>query len=269
MLLCAGCATTPTVKTGPIKGGPKVEAPAETPPPNAGSGGEASKPTAKKAKEAPKRPVTAEFVVSLAAIREDAALKARKEQPENHIRMLDETRQLYQEALKIDPEYNKAQEGLVRVYTQMGDHHKAQELLRKALDKNPNDARLWQELGMTYNRQKNAEEALRCFQKALAIDPENRQHMRVIGYTLVWSGRVNEGVPHLVRSLGKAQAHYNVAGVLARQNRLEEAQQHLQIALEDNPRFERAQQMLSALRSGSPVTPAPDLTPALSFLPVD
>ena len=216
--------------------------------------------------------------VALVAIKEEAAMKKKTEEPETSMRMLDETRQMYQEILKTAPDNQKAQEGLVRVYTSMGEHHKARDIIRKNLDKNPKDARLWVEVGMTYNRQKNIDEALRCFRKATELDPENRQYVKVLGYTLVWAGRVNEGMPHLVRAIGEAPAHYNVAGILARQNHLEDARRHLQITLDLDPDFDRAKDMLTRLRETSPAGAAPsgiapagaaDLSPTLGFTPLD
>jgi tetratricopeptide (TPR) repeat protein len=272
-LLLTGCATGPTVKTGPLTVGARSTSstppPAEAPPPTA-------KTVTKKVKDAPKRSASPALEVSLAEIQEDAALKKKKDEPETCIRLLDEARQQYQRVLKMDPDNVKAQEGLVRVYTQMGEHHKAQEILRKKLASTPQDSRLWVELGMSCNRQKNYDEALRCFRKALEIDPESKQFMKVTGYTLVWMGRVNEGVPYLTRSLGAAPAHYNVAGILMRQNQMDEARRHLQLALDANPEFDRAKDMLTRLREGTGAAPAtagaagaPEAFPALGFAPVD
>jgi len=225
---------------------------------------------AQRAKDGPKRAPSAEFIVSLAAMSEEAAKKKKKTEPEQFIRSMDETRRLYQEALKVDPNYEKAQHGLIRAHTQLGEHHKAQDIVRAGLEKNPRDGRLWVELGMTYNRQKNYEEALKAFRKGLEVDPENRQYKQAMGFTLVWSGRLNEGMEYLTVALGKAGAHYNAAGILRQQNRLDEAKQHLQMCLDADRNFERAREMLAELRPAAPAptTPGAEILPAGGLAPV-
>ncbi|MFO0966280.1 MAG: tetratricopeptide repeat protein [Gemmataceae bacterium] len=275
-LLVTGCTTTPGVRTGPLMVGTASATTSSAPP--AEPAPPAKPAVVEKKSKDPARRASPDLEVALVAIKEEAAMKKKTEEPETSMRMLDETRQMYQEILKTAPDNQKAQEGLVRVYTSMGEHHKARDIIRKNLDKNPKDARLWVEVGMTYNRQKNIDEALRCFRKATELDPENRQYVKVLGYTLVWAGRVNEGMPHLVRAIGEAPAHYNVAGILARQNHLEDARRHLQITLDLDPDFDRAKDMLTRLRETSPAGAAPsgiapagaaDLSPTLGFTPLD
>ena len=231
-------------------------------------------PTSKQAELKKSRRPSAELVTSLAVIREEASVKRKEAAPDEFIRMLDDARQLYLEALKLDSDYRKAQDGLVRVYTYMGEHHKAQEILQKMLQKQPQNGGIWIDLGMSYNRQKNTDEALRCFRKALETDPDNRQYMQPLGFTLVWAGRVNEGAEYLTKVMGNATAHYNVAGILRQQDRLDEARQHLQLALEADPAHQRARDMLASLRSGpvlpDQIVPAEALTgtdPRLAFIP--
>lgn len=269
-LLLAGCANTQGVKKAVIgpgtsstivsTGGPTVPA-AEVAP--------VVRPAAKKAKEEPMRDPRPETLVSLGSIAEGEGLQKKKNEPEHFVKAMDTARKYYQRALKNDPSCGKAQEGLVRVYTQLGEHHRAQEILRQGLEKNPAEARLWLELGMTYNRQKNFAEGIKSIRKAREIDPENVDYMKVMGYTLVRVDRVSEGLEHLIPALGKAAAHYNVAGIMRQQGRGEEAQQHLQQCLAADPGFKRAQDMLASLRSGAPAPTTPEVLPALGFVPLD
>lgn len=262
-LLLAGCANTgggnklvrgsEGISALPPTGGPAV------PPEPVPEVRTVSRKEAPGKKPEPMRDPRPGTLVELGQIAEkEALLKKSKEAPEAFIKKLDTAREYYQRALKGDPTFLKAQEGLVRVYTQLGEHHRAQDVLRKALEKNPEEARLWLELGMTYNRQKNFNEGLKHIRKAREIDPENREFMKVMGYTLARVGKVQEGLEHLIPALGEAGAHYNMAGILRQQGNMDGAQQHLQICLRLDAGHEKARTMLDGLRGG----PAPGTVPA-------
>src|SRR5262249_23122306 len=163
--LAAGCVTSPS----PI--------PISEIPPNA---------VVQKPAEGPKRPPMPGTVVSLARIKERAADEGKDRAQQ--MKLYDETRQLYQNALKIDANCRDATQGLARVYTRLEDYPHALETYQKALDKNPNDHGMWFDLGSCHNRKKDFARAVPCFSKALQLDPENRQYMTTLGFTLAYAG---------------------------------------------------------------------------------
>lgn len=198
-----------------------------------------------KAKEEPKRTPLPGTVVALAVLKEREADKS-KDSAEQ-IRLYDEARRFYQEALKIDAAYRDAVQGLARVYMRMDDFEHAFEAYRKALDKNPKDHGMWFDMGTCHNRHKDLAQAIGCFQKALEIDPENIQYMKTLGFTLARAGQVEQSLPYLTRALGSALAHYNIARMLEHMGQVDPSRQHLQIALQINPNCEQAREMLAAM----------------------
>src|SRR5262249_52283714 len=147
--------------------------------------------------------------------------------PAKQIKLRDEARIFYQDALKIDPNYRDAQAGLARIYSMMGEHERAFETLNKAMKKNPKDGGLWYDLGMCHNRKKEFAEACRCFQKALEYEPENRQTMQTYGFTLARLGQVDEAVAVLTRAEGNAVGQYHVARMMLHLGQPEASQRHL------------------------------------------
>ena len=129
----------------------------------------------------------------------------------------------------------------------MDDFARALELYHKALDKTPQDHGLWFDMGLCLNRQKEWVRAIPCFQKALELDPENRQYMKTLGFTLVRAGQTEQGLTHLSHAMGTALAHYNVAHMLDHMQQPDQCRLHLQLALEINPNLEQARDMLASL----------------------
>jgi tetratricopeptide (TPR) repeat protein len=229
LALGAGCVTTQPNSQ------PQANAP--EPPPHV---------AVQKAPDGPKRPPLPGTVVALAVIRERAADKAGSDKAQQ-MKLYDEARQLYQEALKIDPKHRDAVQGLARVYIGMGDYSHALEIYQKALDKNPKDHGLWYDMGMCYSRKKELARGLPCFQKALELEPENRQYMKTLGFTYVRLGQTEPGLAVLTRALGTALAHYNLAGMMYHMGDAEKCREHLNLALQINPDLEQAREMLAAL----------------------
>src|SRR5262245_1430961 len=205
-----------------------------------------------KAKETPRTPKAA-TVVSLAVMKEREANLAKD--PAKQIKLRDEARLFYQDALKIDSNCRDAQAGLARIYSMMGEHARAMETLEKAMKKNPKDGGLWHEMGMCHNRKKQFNEACRCFEKSLEFEPENRQTMQALGFTLARLGQVNQAVAILTRAEGAAVGEYHVARMMLHMGQPEVCKQHLGLALRADPNFEPALQLLASLnQSGTPTT---------------
>jgi tetratricopeptide (TPR) repeat protein len=231
LTLGSGCvATQPTSPSTPAD-----------PPPHA---------TVQKASDGPKRPPLPGTVVALAIIKERDADRCKD--PTQQMKLYDEARQYFQEALKIDAKYRDAIQGLARVYTRLEDFPHALDIYQKALDKTPQDHGLWFDLGMCYSHKKELAQALSCFQKALELDPENRLYMKKLGFMLARVGQTEQGLAVLTRAMGTALAHYNVARMMDHMGQPEQCRQHLQLALEANPNLDQARDMLTATETPRP-----------------
>jgi tetratricopeptide (TPR) repeat protein len=205
-----------------------------------------------KAKDGPKRKPKAETVIALAVMKETDADKV--EDAAGQMKVRDEARMYFREAIKIDPKCREAYQGLARVLAKMGDYDKAFETYQQALAANPKDAFLWYDLGQCHNKRKQFDQAIDCFKKSLEIDPENRQFMQVMGFTLARANRPDESLPYLKLSMGEAQAHLNLARMMQHLKQEENCRRHLTLALQLDPNMTLARDMLTQMtRGGAPL----------------
>lgn len=243
LALGSGCVTTQTAQN-PTR-------PTETPPQG----------TVVKESSGPKRPPLPGTVVALAVMKEREA--AGTHDAARQIKIYDEARQYFQDALQIDPKYRDAVQGLARVYTRMDDFAHALAIYQKALDKTPKDHGLWFDMGMCYSRKHELERAVPCFQKALELDSENHQYMTTLGLTLARLGQTEQSLALFTRSMGAALAHYNMARMMEHMGQTDGCRQHLELALRLNPNLDQARAMLAAMQT-TPVA-APSARPTLAF----
>ena len=213
----------------------------------------------------PTKPVPARVVLAIAETKEREA-DAVKDNAEGQARLRDAARRGYQEILKTEPNHLEAYRGLARVYARMGDYERAQETYQKALARHPRDMTLWYDMGMMHDRRKDWAEGAKCFRKALEIDPENQRCLKALGFTLARAGQIDQSVTYLTRAMGSSSAaHCNVALMLlhlseqeqgdARTQREALAREHLRVALQENPGYDRARELLASMETppGAPV----------------
>jgi Tfp pilus assembly protein PilF len=210
------------------------------------------------------RPTPPRVLGAFAEMKEREADLA-KDTPEIQARLRDEARRAYQEMLKAEPDNIDAARGLARVYASMGNYDRAREAYTKALSRHPRDVNLWYDYGMMFDRKRDWAEGAKCFKKALEIDPENQRSLKAMGFTLARAGQFDQSVTYLTRAMGSAAAaHVNVAQMLLHVGGQETgdqraqheamARQHLQVALKENPGYDRARELLESLDAHPNVT---------------
>lgn len=205
-------------------------------------------------KRAPKPETFVAFGDFSAREADSATNPAEKEQ------LRDRARRAYQEALKADPNYLPAHKSLAHLYIALNDQDRAVATLESALKLAPNEANLWFELGMTHARGKQWGLALEHLSRAVELDPENRQFVKVQGFALARAGRYEESLAAFTRYEGEAKAHYYLAQMLDHLEQGDLCKTHLRLALAKDPQLEPAVQMLVRLSGDGP---APGLaTPA-------
>jgi tetratricopeptide (TPR) repeat protein len=235
-MLCTGCLTPQAPKTAAIPAGANITRLDDMPKPKANDG--------------PKRNPMPATEIAYGKMKEaEADSEPLKKSPEAQSAFRDEARKAYQQALKIDPNNLEAMHCLGRLYVKLNDFERAQEIYKKAMAKNPKDATLWYDLGMCHNRRKDFGESVRCFGKALELDPENREYLKKLGYTLAWSGKVDQGLVYLTRAHGADQAHLKLAFMFDQKEQRDQAIHHLRLALRENSQLEEAREFLAALEN--------------------
>jgi Tfp pilus assembly protein PilF len=152
--------------------------------------------------------------------------------------MRNEARRDYQKALQMDPKCLRAYQGLARLYLTMGDDQHAISTYQKALEVSPKNPQFWYDLGMCQCRQKEFDAGVVSLGKAVSLDPENRQYVNAQGYTLARMGRFDESLDCFTRVNGRARAHLNLALMLQHLNKTDLAREHLQQALQLDPKLE-------------------------------
>lgn len=167
----------------------------------------------------------------------------------------DQARRAYQQALAIDPSHLQAHLALARLYMSTGQHERAMAAYDKALKAHPKEAGLWFELGMCHARQKQWEPALRGLHEAVKLDPENPQYNNHYGFCLARAGRFDESLAAFRQTGSEAEAHYKLAQMLNHLGQQELCKQHLQVALQKEPRLTEveeidAQKLLAGLPNG-------------------
>jgi tetratricopeptide (TPR) repeat protein len=214
-------------------------------------------PLVEKAKDPPKHPPKhAETLVALGdyfATGADSAPHASAQQE----RLYEQARRQYEQALEIDPNYLGAFRALAQLHVKLGDLDTAVKWYRKGLEKHPKEASLWLDLGLCHRLRKDWPSATDALRRATDLDPENKQNWNMLGCCLVCAGHPDEALAALRRGSTEARAQYTMARMLHFYTKQEaEARQHLQAALQADPRFEAAQHLLAQLDGREPADPA-------------
>ncbi len=214
-------------------------------------------------KDLPKRKPQASTCVAFGDLEFKGALDATRT-PAQKEQALEMARRYYQQALKTDGKCLDAYVGLARTYEELGDHNAAVTAYQKGLKVFPKQASLWYELGMCQARHKEWSPAVEQLQKASELDADNRIYSHTLAYTLARAGRYDESFACFTKTLGEAQAHYNIARMLHHLHQDEACKQRLQQALQADPTLQPAKQLLTQLN-----TPAASIKTAAVLAPDD
>jgi tetratricopeptide (TPR) repeat protein len=171
----------------------------------------------------------------------------------------EDARKMYVKALELDPKYLPAYLALARLYESVGDHAHAVETYQGGLKKHPKEAAVWAELAMCHARAREWDANLACMRKAVELDPDNRQYNKTLGFCLARTGHYDEGFACLKKTMGEAQAHYDLARMLLHLEQDAEGKRHLELAVQADPRLRPAQELLAELegRYEQPVSDDP------------
>jgi tetratricopeptide (TPR) repeat protein len=143
---------------------------------------------------------------------------------------------LYQRALKIDPDFVLARYDLAVAYRGMGEVDKAIAEYEKALEINPRFPEALSNLGGQYFRKGNVEQAVAHFRRAIEVYPNFIQALSNLGAVLNKQGKPKEALPHLKKALSLdpefAVTYFNLGNAHFGAGNLDEAEQAFHTAIE-------------------------------------
>ncbi len=155
--------------------------------------------------------------------------------------------QQFKKGIEADPESPVGWIKFARMYDRQGDFRQASRAYERALELSPDNTTALNDLGLSTARQGDFGKAIPLLEKASSIRPQKDLYRNNLATVLVAAGRTNDGFRHLQAVHPPAQAHYNLAILLLKENRRDEAVQHLRHSLGVDPGFALANQLLTSL----------------------
>jgi tetratricopeptide (TPR) repeat protein len=192
-------------------------------------------------------------------------------------------------AVNIPEFLNVGPEGLDRIETPATDFYKefniaadlsekrqfadALPVWRKAVELNPDDARVHTNLGTALEETGKPEEALAEYRRSLELNEQSSQAHNNLGSILAQQGKLDEALAQFERAVqlnpenGRAQS--NLGGALSEKGRTEEALEHLRKGVALEPKFADGQNNLGAAlaRAGELDEAIPHMAAAVDLAP--
>ncbi|MBI3313198.1 MAG: tetratricopeptide repeat protein [Candidatus Omnitrophica bacterium] len=151
---------------------------------------------------------------------------------------------LWKDTVQKSPQKARPYNNLGLVYLRRGDAKMAMEYFQQAHQKDPKDAITYFNRGVAYEQQKEYDKALENYQKALEIEPGAVDFHNSLGAFFAERGKYDKATEHLQKAIEGvphfAYAHKNLAWVYQKTGNLEMAARHYQKAVEIDPQFAAA-----------------------------
>jgi len=184
--------------------------------------------------------------------------------PSGREALLDQARQGYQKALKMDPKNKVALVGLAKYYVRLGERDKAVETYKRYFAAYPKDKDVAHEVAMAHAQWKDWAGAIAWCDFALKIDPENLSIRKTMAFCLARAGKWEDGFTVMCQVMPEAQARYLMARVLEHQGQPDASRMQLQLAIQADPAHIASREFLAELdqvsRPTSPATSNPVIT---------
>ena len=179
---------------------------------------------------------------------------------------------LFKEAIEQDPRFTLAKANLAGVLLTLHRFTEAEMLARQVLADRPDDASFRDLLGTSLFRQRKFDGALRAFQRAGELEPDQGNHWYRTGGVLSWQGKPREALAMFDKAAQldhtSVEARIGAAIMQARLEQLPEAKERLARCIEQFPHSVQAKmnwvRILSADPDSTPVEHATALRLALS-----
>jgi tetratricopeptide (TPR) repeat protein len=158
-----------------------------------------------------------------------------------------EARRHYTEVTESKPKNIEAILGLARIDQLSGRPHEAEQGFLRALKLDENSPVALHALGQFYASQERWQEAATQLNRAMLSAPTEKKYRYDLAVVLVHTGDVNAALPHFVRTVGDAEAHYNVGLILREEGKLDEAADQMLQAVTKKPDLHEAQYWLDEI----------------------
>ena len=162
---------------------------------------------------------------------------------------LDLARTSYEIALIHNSKSVDAVLGLARLNQLAGRMDKAEKGYLKALKMQPNNPQAFDAAGQFYASQDQWDESVELLKSAMMAAPDESTYRYHLAVALASSGKINEAMPHFVKTIGEAEAHYNVGYILHERGDLAGAKQQLAQAVLKKPKLTVARKLLDELNT--------------------
>jgi protein O-mannosyl-transferase len=161
--------------------------------------------------------------------------------------------ELYEQALRIKPDYSEAHNNLGNALLQAGLTSEAMARYEQALKFKPNYAIAHNNRGRVLLLTGKLTEATEAFETAVRVKPDYAEAHYNLGLTLFQAGRIEEAAGHYKEALkfkpDYPDAHNNLGNILFLTGKPSEAKKEFEAALSIKPDYAPARQNLSMLRS--------------------
>ena len=211
----------------------------------------------KSAKEAPKIPAVGQtsanqnFKHGLATPGLYVSMAELAEQGDN----VANARQLYQQALGVDPADLQAMLGLARLEDREGNLEAALQIYQQAAAAHPASSQAVNDLALCFARKGDLETSVQLLENAVALQPEKPLYRNNLAKVLVELNRLDHAVACQEVVHGPAVAQYNTGVLLMQRGRIQEAKTRLEIAVALDPQLQPAKTLLANLSSAEAQAP--------------
>lgn len=155
----------------------------------------------------------------------------------------EEAVRVYQEALKLKPDYKEAQMTLLNLYMQQSNFENAIKLARSILQRDPKNKELHLVLGNLLRTQKRFDESISELKLAAQLGAREHLVKQGLGYAYLQKGELEEADRHLRESAKKtdsADTKLALAIINFRKGRKEEALMEIEGAIKERKDFTEA-----------------------------
>lgn len=154
---------------------------------------------------------------------------------------LEDAEQHYRAALKIKPDYRRAEYALANILAAQGRFDEAIERYRRVLHENTRAAEVHYYLGNVFAKLNRLGEAVEQYENSIKANPQNALAHGSLGHILFRQRKIEEAAVHYRKALEiepqLADVHYGLANILAGRGELDEAMNHYLSALRINPSY--------------------------------